>query len=348
MDLKYYKNKKVLLSGHTGFKGAWMMQMLHHLGAKVYGMSLPAEEDALYHLINGTEFCEDEAFIDIRDRAEVFKYINFWEPEVIIHMAAQAIVQEAYQQPLYSFQVNLEGTINVLEAIKMLEKPTLALWVTTDKVYLNQNEKKSFVETDPLGGQDPYSASKAAMEIALQSYECSYFKDTQHLSVILRAGNVIGGGDRSNYRLLPDIIKAWEEGQKVKLRHPEAIRPWQFVLEPLKVYLELGVLLAKGEIQSGEAFNIGPSDEQATTVKEVMEYIQEYLPALNYSVETPKHYGKEAQYLQLNVDKLKKVLPRFQSLTVKEAIRSTIEWYKAPTEEVAQICHQQIINYLSR
>lgn len=345
MDFKYYKNKKVLLTGHTGFKGAWMMQLLHHLDAKVYGMSLQAEDNSLYHQVGGGDYCVDEAFIDIRDRAEVFKYINFWEPDIIIHMAAQAIVQEGYQQPLYTFQVNMEGTINVLEAIKMLEKPTLSLWVTTDKVYLNNNHGTAFVETDPLGGQDPYSASKAAMEIALQSYESSYFKDTHHQSVILRAGNVIGGGDRSNYRLLPDIIRAWQEGEKVKIRHPKAVRPWQFVLEPLQAYLQLGILLANGAFSSGQAFNIGPSEEQNITVQEVLEYIQEELPELSFAVETPKHYGVEAQVLRLDIDKLKQYVPSFHSLSVKEAIQRTIQGYTIPSNLMAKYCQDQILSF---
>jgi|SRR5690554_5024303 len=347
MNLEFYKEKKILLTGHTGFKGAWMLVLLKEIGAKVYGMSLPAEVDSLYEQIDGATLCEGEAFIDIRDRAAVFRHINFWEPDVIIHMAAQAIVQESYAQPLYTFQVNVEGAINVLEAVRMLQKPTLTLWVTTDKVYKNNDEGVAFVETDPLGGNDPYAASKAAMEIALESYQQSFLQDSEHLSVVLRAGNVIGGGDNAAYRLLPDIIRAWEQEQKVIIRNPKSIRPWQHVVEPLFSYLKLGEKVAEGKVDTAEAFNIAPQKDQAISVEEVMGIAQEYLPKLDWVHEEVKDLGKEAQILKLNVDKLHSVLPGMKTLTAKEAVRWTLEWYTNKKTDALTKCQQQIQQYKS-
>lgn len=347
MSLGFYKDKKVLLTGHTGFKGAWMLVILKEIGAKVYGMSLPAEDDTLYHQIDGASLCVEEAFVDIRDRAAVFRYINYWEPDVIIHMAAQAIVQESYAQPLYTFQVNVEGTINVLEAVRMLQKPTLALWVTTDKVYKNNDEGVAFVETDALGGNDPYSASKAAMEIALQSYQQSFLQDSNHLSVVLRAGNVIGGGDNAAYRLLPDIIRAWEQGQKAIIRNPKSTRPWQHVVEPLFTYLKLGKLVADGKVASGEAFNIAPQEEQTITVEKVIAIAEAHLHDFEWSHEKVKDLGKEAQLLKLNVSKLLQVLPALKTLSAKEAVEWTLDWYTDKKTDALKKCQNQIKQYNS-
>lgn len=347
MDLSFYKGKKVLLTGHTGFKGAWMLMLLKELGAKVYGMSLPAAENALYNLINGVDLCEDEALIDIRDRVQVLRYINFWEPDIIIHMAAQAIVQESYQQPLYTFQVNVEGSINILEAVRILNKNTLNLMITTDKVYQNLEEGRPFKENDPLGGQDPYSASKAAMEIAVDSYYQSFLKDAGHQLIKLRAGNVIGGGDRSAYRLIPDVINTWEKGEILKVRSPKAIRPWQHVLEALYAYLQLGVLLNEGKIKSGDAFNIGPKATAVLSVEEMLEQVSGLLTDLEWVYEAAgEEMGKEAQTLLLDVSKTSQAIKEEKKLEAQQAIDWTIRWYQSEEEALVK-SQAQIKEFLS-
>lgn len=345
--LEFYKGKKVLLTGHTGFKGAWMLVLLNQLGAEVYGMSLPAEEDSLYEQINGGELCKSEAFIDIRDRREVIRHLNFWEPDIIIHMAAQAIVQKSYEQALYTFQVNVEGTINLMEAIRILQKETLTLWITTDKVYENNNKGIPFKENDPLGGKDPYSASKAAMELAIKSYNFSFFKTSSHRNICLRAGNVIGGGDTAAYRLMPDIINAWKKEEKLAIRNPEAIRPWQHVLEPLIAYLLLGEKLANAEINSGEAFNIGPNISENKSVRDILNIVQNKWKTLEWRDESKENtLGEEAAVLSLNTDKLEKILPNRRKLNYKEAIALTLDWYEYE-ENPLERCIKQIQEFLN-
>lgn len=345
--LEFYKGKKVLLTGHTGFKGAWMLVLLNQLGAEVYGISLPPEENSLYEQINGEKLCKSEAFIDIRDRREVIRHLNFWEPDIIIHMAAQAIVQKSFEQALYTFQVNVEGTINLMEALRVLQNSTITLWITTDKVYENQNKGIPFKETDPLGGNDPYSASKAAMELAIKSYNFSFFKSSQHKNICLRAGNVIGGGDEAPYRLMPDIIKAWKTGEQLIIRNPESVRPWQHVLEPLTAYLLLGEKLGNAEISLGEAFNIGPDMSENKSVRDVLNIVQKRWQNLDWiDKKEDNTFGEEARVLSLNTDKLEKTLSFRRKLTYKEAIAWTLDWYendKSPLEK----CLKQIQEFLN-
>jgi len=236
-----YKGKKIFLSGHTGFKGSWMLTWLHQLGAEVRGYALtPENENDLYNLINGDKLC-NSVIGDIRDKEKLVNTIIDFQPDFIFHLAAQPLVRRSYEMPLYTFEVNVNGTVHLLEAIRNLQKKCTVVIITTDKVYENQETDYAYREDDKLGGYDPYSASKAAAEIVVSSYRNSFFNPAdyeKHKKAIAtaRAGNVIGGGDRAADRIVPDIIHALETGMPVIVRNPYAVRPWQHVLDPLSGY----------------------------------------------------------------------------------------------------------------
>jgi len=262
--LTAFKGKKVFLTGHTGFKGAWLLQILDLLGADVKGYALPPEHDAaLYHQIAGEKICYASVMGDVLDSHLLQGELIRFEPDFVFHLAAQSLVRRSYEQPVATFSVNVMGTINVMEALRLLEKPCVGIMVTTDKVYENEELGLAFKEADKLGGFDPYSASKAAAEIAIASYRNSFFApeqyDIHHKAIAsVRAGNVIGGGDYSSDRIIPDIVRSISREETVHLRNPKAVRPWQHVLEPLFAYLALAVKMTEFPKEYSSAFNIGP------------------------------------------------------------------------------------------
>lgn len=240
-----YKGKKVLLTGHTGFKGSWMLAWLQQLGATVKGYALaPENETDLYYLLDADKLC-DSVIADIRDQNKISEVVKEFQPDFVFHFAAQPLVRRSYKMPVYTFEVNVMGTANVLEAVRHLSKSCSVVIVTTDKVYENKEWGIPYRETDPLGGYDPYSASKAAAEMVVSSCRNSFFNPgdfEKHKKGVAsaRAGNVIGGGDRAKDRIIPDIIRGIEKNESIVVRNPEAVRPWQHVLEPLSGYLLLG------------------------------------------------------------------------------------------------------------
>lgn len=346
-----FKNKRVFLTGHTGFKGAWLLQLLHHLGAVVKGYALPAEnEKDLYNQIRGGELCYASVMGNILDEHLLKGELIRFEPDYVFHLAAQSLVRRSYEQPGQTFAVNVMGTINVLEAMRGLEKPCVGIMVTTDKVYENREQGLAFREEDKLGGYDPYSASKAATEIAIASYRNSFFNPDQyqqhHKSIAsVRAGNVIGGGDYAQDRIIPDIVRAVEREEVVHLRHPRATRPWQHVLEPIHAYLALAAAMEATPQALAGAFNIGPEPEDVRDVETVTQKFIAAYGAGNYQVDTPATLLHEAQTLILDNRKIKEAIGWRPRYTADEAIQLTAQWYADKTISAREKCLQQITGY---
>ncbi len=345
---KYYKGKKVFLTGHTGFKGAWLLQILARCGAQVHGYSLQPEELSLYKLIDGDALCTSQ-IADIRDASLLKKSIVDFQPDYIFHLAAQPIVLAGYKDPLYTFEVNTQGTANILEAIRHLPNKCVCIMITTDKVYENLDTNISFTEDDKLGGFDPYSASKAACEIVISSYRNSFFNNTSwatHLKSLasMRAGNVIGGGDYAPNRIIPDIINAILQNESIVLRNPAATRPWQHVLEPLSVYLLLATKMTDNPTGYNTAFNIGPEKEDEWSVEDLTKIAIETAGKGSYKAEEVANKPHEAASLQLNNTKVKTELNWHPVYNAKQAIQKTVEWYLQDAEADVK-CLSQINDY---
>jgi len=349
--LSAFKGKKVFLTGHTGFKGAWLLQILHFLGAQVKGYALaPESTHDLYSQINGDTLCYASVIGDIRNAALLQGEMIRFEPDFVFHLAAQPLVRRSYNEPVYTFDVNVMGTLHVLEALRHLQKSCVALMITTDKVYENTETGIAFKEEDKLGGHDPYSASKAAAEIAISSYTQSYFspeKFQEHQKSIasLRAGNVIGGGDHAADRIIPDIVRAIEGGEAVKIRNPKAIRPWQHVLEPLFSYLELAQLMQEHPGQYEGAYNIGPDKNDMLEVLEVTTCFIRNFGKGEYEIVHQQNAPHEARHLMLDNSKISRILGRSPRWTAQQAIQKTAEWYADKAMPALEKCKQQILSF---
>jgi len=323
--LNFYKGKRVFVTGHTGFKGSWLLYLLDSAGAIVTGYSLaPKTTPSLFNSIGFSDKIKS-VIGDIRDLNFFKKAFNEFRPEFVFHMAAQPLVLESYKNPKETFDINFTGTLNLLEILKEYRQKVQVVFITTDKVYENLELGIPFVETDKLGGKDPYSASKAASEILIDSYVKSYFTDSNVSIATARAGNVIGGGDWSDNRLIPDILKAKQQNKPLIIRSPKAIRPWQHVLEPLFGYLKLGKgLYYNQELYIG-SWNFGPEIEDTKTVNEVidlgrkLEFVGEVLFEESSMI--------EAKSLQLNITKAKQKLPFNPVWNSEQAIKFTFNWY---------------------
>jgi CDP-glucose 4,6-dehydratase len=349
---KAYQGKKVFLTGHTGFKGSWLLLMLHQLGAIVKGYSLaPVHQNDLYHQINGDNFC-DSQIDDIRNQETLIKSMVDFQPDFVIHMAAQALVIDSYKAPVETYQTNVMGTIHVLEGLRKLNKPCNSIIITTDKVYWNFERDTPYKETDQLGGYDPYSNSKAAADITINSYQKSFFnldnfeEHQQGISTV-RSGNVIGGGDMAENRIIPDCVKSLENNQPISVRNPNAVRPWQHVLDPLYGYLLLGAKLQEEPKKYSEAFNFGPETEDVNTVKELVEIAIKSWGHGEASFPKITNKLHEAGLLKLDIEKAKTQLgwkPQYQAET---AIQKTIEWYKNAKPNPAEYTLNQIEEFLA-
>ncbi|BCX12095.1 MAG: CDP-glucose 4,6-dehydratase [Thermosynechococcus sp.] len=271
MNSFFWQGKRVLITGHTGFKGGWLALWLRELGATLCGISLPpATQPCLFELARVGEGMESH-FIDIRDVESLARTVRKFAPQIVVHLAAQPLVRASYRDPLLTFATNIMGTAQVLDSLRGLDSVRVAVFVTTDKVYENREWPYPYRETDSLGGHDPYSASKAASELVVASYREAFLREQGIAVATARAGNVIGGGDWSEDRLIPDAIRAWQSGKQLFVRRPEAIRPWQHVLEPLYGYLVLAERLWDQPHLAG-AYNFGPDPAEAATVRAVIEY----------------------------------------------------------------------------
>lgn len=345
--LEEYRGKKVFLTGHTGFKGSWFLLILKQLGADVKGYSLaPKNNRDLYHQINGDDLC-DSVIADIRDRERLKKELLDFQPNFVFHLAAQALVIDSYTWPVETYETNVMGSIYLMDALRELKKPCSTVMITTDKVYENFETKDPYPEDARLGGYDPYSNSKACAELAISSYRNSFFNSaniTKHQQGIAaaRSGNVIGGGDWSDNRLVPDIARSLIKKESIVIRNPIAVRPWQHVLDPLKGYLMLGAMLAKDPVRYATGFNFGPAPEDERNVREMAELAIEIWGEGSYETPELKKSLHEAGLLKLAIDKAKRELnwePRFDSA---EAVEWTIDWYKNERENAYAFTKSQI------
>ncbi len=329
----FYKGKKILITGHTGFKGSWLTQTLLNFEAEVFGYALPPESNPNLFEILQLEKKIHNKFADIRDFDQFNNFVKETNPEIIIHLAAQPIVLTSYQDPRYTYETNLMGTVNVLEAIRLNEIPT-GLIITTDKVYKNENLDNPFKEDDELNGKDPYSNSKSCAELAFSSYLNSFFnpkdynKNHNSLLASARSGNIIGGGDWSEYRLIPDIIRAiFEKNEEIEIRNPKATRPWFYILDCINAYLKLIEKLHKKEVTKVGSWNFSPNLEDKMTVEELSINSLEILQKGQFKIKESEN-NKEAKFLQLDNRKAKEELNWEPKNSVKESIKKTMNWYQ--------------------
>lgn len=345
-DASFWRGKRVLLTGHTGFKGAWLTVWLHRLGASVTGISLPPlTVPNLFEAAGISQIC-DSHFCDIRDGAALTDLVRATRPEIVMHLAAQPLVRASYRAPLVTIETNVMGTAHVLDALRGLDCARVAVMVTTDKVYRDWSEERLSCEDDALGGRDPYSASKSACEIVIASYRECFLADQGTAVASARAGNVIGGGDWSGDRLIPDAIRAWQAGKTLEVRRPRAVRPWQHVLEPLAGYLTLARRLWQEAPLMG-AYNFGPKSGDAVTVRQVVEIARRAHGggAVNYiEVEKGPH---ETAWLSLETRKAREMLGIVPRLSLVDAIEKTVAWYRAHRDgaDAFDLCGTDIAAY---
>jgi CDP-glucose 4,6-dehydratase len=347
---KFWKNKRVFLTGHTGFKGSWLSIFLNLLGAEVKGYSLkPEQKINLFDLANISNLISSSIIGDIRDYKKLKKSIFRFSPDFIIHMAAQPLVRNSYVNPKYTYEVNTLGTVNILNILNELNFIKTALIVTTDKVYFNDNKTNYYKENDPLGGFDPYSNSKSCAELVVNSYNHSFFKKKNIFVATARAGNVIGGGDFSKDRIIPDYFRSLSKNRKLILRSPYSIRPWQHVIDPLYGYLLLLMKLYKKKNFIYNSWNFGPDKSNNKSVSDVINLInQEFnnsVKVIKTNCSSNKFY--ESKVLMLNSDKSKKNLNWKAKYNLKESIKLIASWNKEflAKKNILKISQKQIIDY---
>jgi CDP-glucose 4,6-dehydratase len=349
----FYRNRRVFITGHTGFKGSWLSEWLLLLGARPIGYSLPPEtEPALFNQL-GLENRMDHQIGDIRNRRDVADAVHLAQPDVVFHLAAQPLVRRSYSEPVETFETNLLGTIHVLDALRSLSKPCSAVIVTSDKCYENQEWPFGYRENDPMGGHDPYSSSKACAELATQSFRQSFFAGQSSNPVAIasaRAGNVVGGGDWAQDRIMPDCIKALAQGKPIRVRNPGASRPWQHVLEPLSGYLQLGWLLFPGPKGINEAicaaYNFGPNVDSNRSVRSLVRKVCEYWPG-EWQDQSDPDAMHEARSLCLSIDKAWYHL-RWQPVwDFDTTIRETVRWYREFHQSGRVLSQEQLTAYIN-
>ena len=325
---KFYKNKKILITGHTGFKGIWLTNILVSFGAKLYGISLNDAHKKNYLELSDKKKMKNYYF-NLLNKTKLNKTFQEIKPDIIFHLAAQSLVRNSYRYPEETFETNFNGTLNVLNASLKVKTLKSLIVVTSDKCYQNQNKKKFFKETDHLGGDDPYSASKGASEILFNSYLKSFFVGKKIGAASVRAGNVLGGGDWSKDRLVPDCVKSILKLKKIVIRNPHSIRPWQHILDVLNGYLILGMLVyKKRNIYSGN-WNFGPKKNVKINVMKVVKYFSEFMNIRNNVIFlSKKKSSSESKYLFLNPSKANRYLKWNNKYNIKKTLKLTADWYK--------------------
>ncbi len=341
---KHYRGRSVLVTGHTGFKGSWLSLWLSLLGARVSGFALPPPEGPSHWALLKLGMPED--FVDVRDYEAVRRQFTLRQPEIVFHLAAQPLVLKSYAEPLATWNTNVMGTANVLEAARFAPSVKAVVVVTTDKCYENLEREEGYREDDRLGGHDPYSSSKAAAEILCASYRLSFFgKPSAPLLATARGGNVIGGGDWAESRLIPDAVRSVQASSPMEVRHPESTRPWQHVLECLHGYLLLGARLLEGDASCACAWNFGPSQESRRTVKEVLDAFSGFWPAFSW-IHVDQGTPHEAKLLALDSSKARQVLKWNPQLGWLRAVELSASWYSAWLNSGALLSKSQIEAYM--
>lgn len=341
----FWQDKKVLLTGHTGFKGSWLSIWLRRMGARVSGVSLaPVTSPNLFSMAGAQ--IEASYFADIRNSARLAEIVRDASPDIVLHLAAQALVRTSYQDPVGTFETNVIGTANLLNALRSISSARVVVAVTTDKVYRNFEHSFPYRETDSLGGHDPYSASKAACEIIVSSYRDSFLRDNGVAVASARAGNVIGGGDWSTDRLLPDAVRAWQSGRALSVRRPQARRPWQHVLEPLSAYLVLAERLW-GNPELADSYNFGPMSHEAASVHQVIEIARAAYGGGEVTYGDGTQGPHEAGWLALETAKARHVLNIEPQWPLVEAVSRTMKWYRAQQDgsDARRLCEVEIAEY---
>jgi CDP-glucose 4,6-dehydratase len=355
VNREFWKSKNVLVTGHTGFKGSWLSLWLQKLGAHVVGVSLdPPTNPSLYdRAMVGEGMTSLHA--DIRDGDALKKIFTKYMPEVIFHLAAQPLVRYSYHEPVETYETNVMGTLHVLEAMRHVGSVRAAVMITTDKCYENREWEWGYREIEPMGGRDPYSSSKGAAELLIASYRNSYFPldclDTHRTAIAsARAGNVIGGGDWAQDRLIPDIIRALQVGDIVDIRNPHAIRPWQHVLEPLAGYLLLAEKLFEDGVNFAQAWNFGPNDEDAKEVGWIVQKMTELWGGTAKWRQDTEEHPHEAHYLKLDCSKAKARLGWYPRLSLMDALMSIVDWHQSDMNgvDIREKTINQIVEYQSR
>jgi CDP-glucose 4,6-dehydratase len=342
-NAEFWRGKRVFVTGHTGFKGGWLCLLLERMGAVWSGLSLRPETTPNLFELAGIHQGGGSAFADIRDAQSLNRALADFQPEIVFHLAAQPLVRRSHRDPVETFTTNVTGTAHLLEAARLCDSVKAVVVVTTDKVYRNNETGAAFSEEDPLGGHDPYSASKAAAEMVVQSYRQSFFAAQGKGLAAARAGNVIGGGDWSEDRILPDAVRAWAGGQKLEVRNPEATRPWQHVLEPLCGYLCLAEAIHKNPEASTD-FNFGPDLKDVATVREVVQIAQAVFGRGDVAWGVKRDTLYEAKALALDNSKAEAQLGIRPVWSLKEAVSRTMSWYRrlADGENARTLCEQDI------
>ena len=330
-DPAFWRGRRVLLTGHTGFKGAWLAFWLQRLGAHVSGLALPPPTRPSLFEALGLAGTLDHQVVDLRDAQAVARRVQAVRPEIVLHLGAQALVRESYRDPVANWASNLMGTVHLLDALRGQDPVRAAVLITTDKVYRNHETARAYREGDELGGHDPYSASKAACELAIASYRDAFLRGQGLPVASVRAGNVIGGGDWAADRLLPDAVRAWQSGQVLDIRRPDAVRPWQHVLEPLAAYLVLAERLC-ADASLAQAWNIGPAAQGCASVREVVDMAQGHWgeARVRYARGAEAQAGPhEAGLLTLDAGAAAQALGVVPRWPLAQGVQRTVSWYRA-------------------
>ena len=346
VDKKFWQDKKVFITGHTGFKGGWLSTWLSHLNANVKGYSLNPNTKVNFFEVVGVKNIIDSEINDIRDHSALKKAILDFSPDIVFHMAAQPLVRASYINPIETYQTNVIGTANLLDSCLNCESVNSVINITTDKCYENDARKTGYKETDPMGGYDPYSSSKGCSELLTSSYYNSFYKKKGKGLCSVRAGNVIGGGDWSKDRLIPDFFRALEAKETLQIRSPDATRPWQHVLEPISGYLMLAEKLVDEGANYAEPWNFGPDENNTRSVSQILEHLCKNIKGCNWTVER-KPQLHETMFLNINSSKAKSRLGWAHQWDPETALNKTIDWYKAwlNREDLMSITNLQIDEY---
>jgi len=350
----FYAGKRVLITGHTGFKGSWLSIWLHELGAEVVGVGLEPYTDKDNFVLSGIGGkIRADLRADIRDAQAVQQIFDTYQPEIVFHLAAQPLVRYSYDEPVMTWETNVMGTIHVMEAFRKCPSTKVAVMITTDKCYENREQHHAYTEDEPMGGYDPYSSSKGADEIAISSWRRSFMNPAEyekHGKAIasVRAGNVIGGGDWAKDRIIPDCIRAIEAGEPIKIRNRHAVRPWQYVLEPLRGYMMLAKKMWEEPTAYCEGWNFGPNMDAVVPVWDVATMLVQSYGQGSLLDQTDPSAVHEANLLMLDITKAYQRLGWTPKMTTEECIALTADWYKRYTaEEAYTICIEEIVKYLN-